>query len=171
MGLFTSKSFESLECLFWDQVRDLYDAEQRIAKALPKMAESATNSELKTSFQHHATETAQQIARLEQIFSRHGKDSKRESCEAMKGIIEEGEEIVQSEAPPAVKDHALVVAAQRVEHYEIAGYGGARALAHRIGFDQDAELLQQTLDEEGETDKTLSNIAINVLENVPAHAA
>jgi len=170
MGLFTSKKFESLECLFWDQVRDLYDAEQRILKALPKMADAATHPELKTAFTEHQSETEVQVSRLEQIFSRHDKDAKRESCEAMKGIIAEGEEIVDCEGPADVKDHALVVAAQRVEHYEIAGYGGARALAHRIGFTQDAELLQQTLDEEGDADKRLTHIAIEVLSNHPAHA-
>ena len=170
MGLFTSKEFKSLECLFWDQIRDLYDAENRLIKALPKMAEAAHNPQLKAAFQSHLTETKQQAKRLEQIFERHNADPKRESCEAMKGIITEGEEIVQATAPSDVKDHALIVAGQRVEHYEMAGYGSARSLAQRIGFEADAQLLQQTLDEEGAADHKLTHIADNVLSNQPAHA-
>lgn len=170
MGLFTSKEFKSLECLFWDQVRDLYDAENRLLKALPQMAEAAHNPQLKQAFQSHLTETKQHVSRLEQVFKRHNCDPKRESCEAMKGIISEGSDVISATAPDDVKDHALVVAAQRVEHYEIAGYGSARSLAERIGFTADAQLLQQTLDEEGAADHKLTQIADNVLSNQPAHA-
>ncbi len=168
MRLFTSKEFDSLECLFWDQARDLYDAENRLLVALPKMADAATSPRLKQAFTTHLQETKTQVKRLEEIFRRHGKDAKRESCAAMKGIVAEGEEVISAKAPADIKDHALIVAAQRVEHYEMAGYGGARALAERCGFATDAELLQQTLDEEGHADHLLTEIASS-LGRSPVH--
>ncbi len=169
MHLFNEK-FETLEDLYWHQLRDLYDAEHRALKALPDMVEAATNPALKAAFTDHIAETKTQATRLEQIFKRHGKDPKRESCAAMKGIVEEGSQVVKADAPGPVKDHALVLAAQRVEHYELAGYGGVKALAHRCGFHEDVQTLQLTLDEEGSQDKRLTHIAEEELSNQPVHS-
>ena len=159
MRLFTSAEFNSLQDLFVEQIQDLYDAEQRLTKALPKMADAAHNPQLKTAFQDHLRETENHIKRLEQVFQLLGKSPERETCEAMKGLIAEGEEMVQAKGDPDVKDAALIAAAQRVEHYEIAGYGTARTFAQHLGLDQAARLLQETLDEEGNTDKRLTALA------------
>lgn len=159
MGLFSSKEFSTLEDLFIEQIQDLYDAENRLVDALPKMAEAATSPQLKSAFQHHLSETQGQVNRLESVFKQLGKDAKRESCEAMKGLIKEGEEVVEAKGDSAVKDAALIAAAQRVEHYEMAGYGAARAFAQQLGRHDLAQLLQQTLDEEGNADKKLTQIA------------
>jgi ferritin-like metal-binding protein YciE len=159
MGLFTSTEFNSLECLFVDQLQDLYDAEQRLTKALPKMANAASNTELSDAFNHHLAETEQQIKRLEQVFQIIGKDAEAKTCEAMKGLITEGEEMVQAKGDDHVRDAALIAAAQRVEHYEIAAYGTVRTLARQLGQEMAADLLQQTLDEEGNADKKLTQIA------------
>jgi ferritin-like metal-binding protein YciE len=159
VGLFTSKEFNSLDDLLVEQLHDLYDAEYRITDALPKMAEAAGNAQLKSAFQQHLTETKGQINRLERVFRQLGKEPQRESCEAMKGIVAEGEEMVSAKGDMAVKDAALIAAAQRVEHYEIAGYGTARSLARQLGRSDVANLLQETLDEEGAADKKLTQIA------------
>jgi ferritin-like metal-binding protein YciE len=159
MGLFTSKRFDTLDDLFVAQLDDLYDAEQQLTKALPKMARAADATPLKDAFEHHLEETKSQVNRLEQIFDLLGHEPKRETCEAMKGLINEGEELVQAKGDPAVKDAGLIAAAQRVEHYEIAGYGTARALASRLGLDRAATLLQHTLDEEAAADRHLTQVA------------
>lgn len=159
MGLFTSKSFDSLEDLFCEQLEDLYDAEKRLTHAIPKMADAAESAELKNAFKHHLSETEGHVKRLEQAFQQLGKSPSREACEAMKGLITEGEEMVQAKGDAHVKDAALIAAAQRVEHYEMAGYGTARNFAERLGRTEIAQLLQQTLDEEKAADKKLTDIA------------
>ena len=159
MPLFTTTSFNSLNDLFLNQIEDLYDAEQRLTKALPKMAEAAHSSQLKLAFQSHLTETEGHVRRLEQIFREINTSPARETCEAMKGLIAEGEEMIKAQGDPDVKDAALIAAAQRVEHYEMSGYGTARAFARRLGLSQAANLLQQTLEEEKAADEKLNNIA------------
>lgn len=158
MKLFSTE-FNSLKDLFVEQIEDLYDAEQRLTQALPKMAEAATSSQLKQAFQSHATETQGHVSRLESIFSQIGIEPKRETCAAMKGLIAEGEEMMGAKGDPDVRDAALIAAAQRVEHYEISGYGSARTFAQRLGLTQSASLLQQTLQEESAADEKLTRIA------------
>lgn len=159
MALFSSKEFNSLDDLLVDQLYDLYDAENRLLDALPKMADAASSNELKTAFQNHLTETKGQVSRLEKVFKNLGKKAKRESCDAMKGLISEGENAIEAKGDADVKDAALIAAAQRVEHYEIAGYGSARTFAQQVGRSDVANLLQETLDEESEADHKLTQIA------------
>lgn len=159
MGLFTSKEFNSLDDLFWDQIQDLYDAEKRLCDALPKMADAASSPELKQAFQDHFHETEGHVSRLERIFNDLGKTPQRETSSAMKGLISEGEEMINAGGDSDVKDAALIAAAQRVEHYEIAGYGTARNFAQRLGLQHVADLLQETLNEEGAADHRLTAIA------------
>ena len=159
MGLFSSMRLDSLQDLFVEQLQDLYDAEQRITEALPKMADAARNASLKSAFQQHLRETQNQIKRLEQVFQTVGQSAKAKTCEAMKGLVSEGSEIVSANGDPDVKDAALIAAAQRVEHYEIAAYGTARTFAQRLGKQDAVRLLQQTLDEEAATDKKLTALA------------
>jgi ferritin-like metal-binding protein YciE len=159
MKLFTSTEFNSFQDLFVDQLEDLYDAEQRLTQALPKMADAASSSQLKQAVQHHLTETQGHVARLETIFRQIGRDPKRETSQAMKGLILEGEEMVDAKGDSTIKDAALIAAAQRVEHYEIAGYGTARSFALRLGRTEAANLLQQTLEEEKAADQKLNQIA------------
>jgi|SRR5579875_1025971 len=159
MRLFTSLEFNSFKDLFVEQIEDLYDAENRLTQALPKMAEAATSPQLKQAFQDHLTETEGHVSRLEQIFREISVEPKREACEAMKGLIAEGEEMIKAKGDPSIKDAALIAAAQRVEHYEISGYGTARSFARRLGLTQAANLLQQTLQEESAADEKLNQIA------------
>jgi ferritin-like metal-binding protein YciE len=159
MGLFSSMKFDNFEDLLVEQLQDLYDAEHQLTKALPKMAEAADNSELRQAFDDHLQETERQIQRLEEVFRLIGRDAKRKTCEAMKGLVEEGSEVIDAEGDPSVRDAALIASAQRVEHYEIAGYGSARNFAQRLGHVQAAELLQETLNEEGACDHRLTAIA------------
>jgi ferritin-like metal-binding protein YciE len=159
MGLFSSVTFNSLDDLFVAQIQDLYDAEQRLTKALPKMAEAASCKQLRSAFESHLRETQQHVVRLEKIFESMGLTPQRETCEAMKGLISEGDEAVNAGGDADVKDAALIAAAQRVEHYEIAGYGTVRTLAEQLGQKDVARTLQQTLDEEAACDKKLTKIA------------
>ena len=159
MPLFTTTTFNSFDDLFLIQIEDLYDAEQRLTKALPKMAEAATSGQLKQAFQSHLTETEGHVSRLEQIFREINQEPKRETCEAMKGLIAEGEEMIKAHGDSDIKDAALIAAAQRVEHYEISGYGTARSFAQRLGLTQAANLLEQTLEEEKAADEKLTTIA------------
>ena len=156
---FFSKDFRSLEDLFFDQLADLYDAEQRLTTTISKMSDAAHSQELKEVFLDHLRETEIQIERLESIFASHGRQPNRETCEAMKGLIREGEEMVDATGDPSVKDAALIAAAQRVEHYEMAGYGTARTFAEHLGFAEAVRLLQETLDEEKAADLKLTDIA------------
>lgn len=150
---------ETLNDLLIDHLKDLYDAEHQITKALPKMAEAASSQQLKSAFQQHLSETENQIRRLEQVFETMGKKATRKTCKAMKGLVEEGEEILKEDADPSVRDAGLIAAAQKVEHYEMAGYGTVRTYARMLGMTEAANLLQQTLDEEGMTDEKLTQLA------------
>jgi ferritin-like metal-binding protein YciE len=155
----TSMTLDNLEEVLVMQLRDLSSAEQQLETALPKMAEAAKSYELKSAFQTHLAETRVQRRRLKDAFRLLGREEETETCEAMQGLIAEGEEIIGLDGDPDVKDAALIAAAQRVEHYEIAGYGCARTFARRLGHDDVANLLQETLDEEGNADKMLTHIA------------
>jgi len=159
MALFGGTEFNSLEDLFVNQIEDLYDAENPLTNALPKMADAASSSSLKQAFQSHLTETEGHVSRLETIFREVNVEPKRETCQAMKGLISEGEDMVDATGDPAVKDAALIAAAQRVEHYEISGYGTARTIAQQLGLTEAATLLQQTLNEEKAADQKLTTIA------------
>ncbi len=151
---------DSLEDVFVHQLNDLYSAEDQLVEALPKMAEAASNGELRKALEHHLQETKDHRDRVQEIFGQLGKRRSGEECKAMKGLIEEGEEVIQtSGADSAAKDAALIAAAQRVEHYEIAAYGTARTLAGELGHDEAKDLLDQTLDEESNADKLLTKIA------------
>jgi ferritin-like metal-binding protein YciE len=166
-------NFQSLDDLLVNQLQDLYDAEKRLTKALPQMAEAATNAQLKQAFQTHLGQTEAQVDRLKAVFKLLNQRPKSSTCEAMKGLIKEGEEMIHADGDADVRDAALIAAAQRVEHYEIAGYGSARTFAEQLGKAEAAELLQQTLDEEGETDKMLTQIAQQTINRkaAAAHAA
>lgn len=170
MGLLTSEHFNTLDDLFLQQIEDLYDAEKRLTQALPKMADKATSPQLKQAFQSHLKETEGQIKRLEQVFDLLNKKPERETCAAMKGLIQEGSDVVDAKGDEDVIDAALIAAAQRVEHYEMAGYGTVRNLAKRLGHAQAADLLQQTLDEEGAADKKLTQIAESSVNTQAARA-
>ncbi|HEX4795445.1 MAG TPA: ferritin-like domain-containing protein [Humisphaera sp.] len=158
MGLL-SPTFNSLNDLFVHEIGDLYDAENRLTEALPKMAEAASSSELKQAFNDHLRETQGHVRRLEEVFNLIGAKAKRETCPAMKGLIAEGEQMISATGDDRVRDAGLIAAAQRVEHYEMASYGAARTFARQLGLAQAADILQRTLDEEGETDKKLTRIA------------
>ncbi|MBC7818101.1 MAG: ferritin-like domain-containing protein, partial [Planctomycetaceae bacterium] len=149
----------TFEDLFIEELNDMYDAEKKITKALPKMAKAATSEELVAAFEEHLAETEEQITRLEQVFESIGIKPGRKKCEAMEGLLEEGKEMIESDREGAVKDAGLISAAQKVEHYEMAGYGCLRTWASLLGYSDAAELLQQTLDEEGGADQKLTEIA------------
>ena len=152
-------ALNTLEILLGQEIKDLYSAENQLVKALPKMAKAATNPELQEAFTTHLEETKEQVERLEQVAKILDITPKGKTCKAMQGLIEEGSEVLEEEGEASVKDLAMIGAAQKVEHYEIAGYGTARALAEALGLDEVVELLQATLDEEGNTDKILTEIA------------
>jgi len=170
MGIFGTTQFNDVNDLFIEQIEDLYDAENRLVNALPKMAEAADSTALADAFREHLSETNGHVKRLEQVFKIVGKQPERETCEAMKGLIKEGEEMIEAQGDPSVKDAALIAAAQRIEHYEIAGYGTARNLARRVGLSDAASLLQETLNEEGDADKKLTQIAEQLINPRAAHA-
>jgi ferritin-like metal-binding protein YciE len=151
----------SLNDLYVAELKDLYDAESRIIKALPKMAEAAKSPELRNGFEEHLRQTRGHVARLEQIFGSLNETPKGEKCKGVIGIIDEGEDMMDKteDSPLAVGDAALIASAQRVEHYEIAAYGTVRNWAQRLGRMEDARLLQETLEEEGQTDKKLTALA------------
>src|SRR5688572_28770703 len=157
----------SLQDLLIHDLKDLYNAETQLLKALPKMAKAASSPDLKQAFEKHTRETQVQIQRLEKIFEELDENPKGKKCKAMEGLIEEGKEIMEEDAEPEVLDAGLIGAAQKVEHYEIAGYGTARTYAEMLGNDAAARLLQQTLDEEGKTDKLLTELAVSCI-NVEA---
>src|ERR687896_1165975 len=150
---------ESLRDLYIDELKDLWSAEKQLVKALPKMAKAATNPELAKAFTDHLRQTEQQVQRLEQIFQELGESPRGKKCVGMEGLIEEGQELVNEDPEPEVLDAGLIMKAQHVEHYEIAGYGTVRTYAQLLGADRQAQLLQQTLDEEGETNKLLTQLA------------
>ena len=166
-----STKLQTFEDLFIDQLRDLYSAETQIVKALPKMAKAASSDELRGAFEEHLEQTEGHVERLEEIFDRIGVKPKGKKCEAMEGLLDEGKEILKMDAEPHVRDAALIAGAQRVEHYEMAGYGCARTFARLLGDTDSADLLQQTLDEEGEADKKLTQIAESSINVEAMHAS
>ena len=149
----------SLQDVFREQLEDLYDAEQQLVTALPKVANAATSQDLREALDHHLDETKGHVQRLQQVFAEAGMSAGNHHCEGMEGLLREGEEIIAATGDSAAKDAALIAAAQRVEHYEIAGYGTAKTLADELGLGEAATLLDQTLDEESEADKKLTTIA------------
>jgi ferritin-like metal-binding protein YciE len=163
-------SMDSLKDLYIDELKDLYNAENQLLKALPKMARKASAPELKRAFQDHLVQTEGHVNRLEKIFKELGEKPTGKTCKAMKGLVEEGKEIIEEDGDDSVLDAALIGAAQRVEHYEIAGYGVVRTFASLLGENTAVDLLQRTLNEEGETDKKLTALAETVI-NVEASEA
>lgn len=161
-------ALKNLRDLLIEELRDLHNAENQLVKALPKMAKAASNDELREGFQEHLEQTREHVDRLERCFKLLGQKARGKTCHAMKGLVEEGTEAIQTEAPDAIKDANLIGAAQRVEHYEIAAYGTARAFAETLGETKIADLLQETLDEEGETDKRLTALAQQINEEATA---
>ena len=159
MSFWNTKSLNSFEMLFIDQLQDLFDAEQRLIKALPRMADAAHDESLKAAFEQHLNETKGHVSRLQRIFDSCDCRVEAQTCQAMKGLISEGNEALDARGNPEVKDAALIAAAQRIEHYEMAGYGTARAFAQRLGRPEAARLLQETLDEEIASDRQLTQLA------------
>ena len=154
---------ETLRDLYVEQLRDLYSAENQLVKALPKMAKGASNAQLQRAFTDHLAQTQQHVQRLDQIFKQLDTSSKGPACKGMEGLISEGEEMIKMKGEPAAIDAGLIAAAQRVEHYEIAGYGCVRTYAHQLGDYTNEKLLQQTLDEEGAADQKLTMLAEEVI--------
>ncbi|HUS08537.1 MAG TPA: ferritin-like domain-containing protein [Bryobacteraceae bacterium] len=150
---------QTLQDLFLEEIKDLYNAENQLVKALPKMAKAAKSPELKAAFQAHLEETKGQVERLVQVFAVLGKPVKGKTCAAMKGLIEEGSELISEDAEPHVKDAGLIVAAQKVEHYEIASYGSLCVFAELLGLKAAKKLLKETMAEEESADKKLTQIA------------
>jgi ferritin-like metal-binding protein YciE len=150
---------DSLEPLMIDELRDILDAEKQVVKALPKMAKAASSVQLKGAFQEHLRQTSGQIERLNQVFEDLGERARGKKCEAMQGLIEEGQKMAQEIEAGPTRDALLIAAAQKVEHYEIAAYGTARTFANQLGHSRAASLLEETLDEEKATDEKLTGIA------------
>lgn len=150
---------KTLEDLFQDELFDIYDAEQRLTKALPKMADKASNPQLAKGFEDHLEETEGHVRRLEKVFESLGIKPKKEKCEAMTGLIAEAEELIKHTSEGSVRDAAMITAAQKVEHYEIATYGSLIALADALGHAEASAILAETLDEEKSADRKLSEIA------------
>jgi ferritin-like metal-binding protein YciE len=158
---------QDLHDLFVHELKDLYSAENQLLEALPKMAEGADHPELRAAFEAHLNETEGQVRRLEQIFQQLEESPGDETCKGMEGLIEEGDKILEEDADPAVKDAALIVAAQKVEHYEMAAYGSVCVFAETLGMDDLKNMLKQTMAEEEATDQKLSRIAESII-NVEA---
>ena len=163
-------SMDSLKDLYIDELKDLYSAENQLLKALPKMAKKASAPALKKAFQDHLTQTQGHVDRLTKIFKGLGEKPTGKVCKAMKGLVEEGKEVIEEDGDDSVLDAALIGAAQRVEHYEIAGYGVVRTFASLLGEEDAMGLLQRTLNEEAEADKKLTKLAESVI-NVEASEA
>jgi len=156
------KGTTQLEKLFTDQLKDIYWAEKHLTKALPKMQKAATTEELKSAIEEHLTQTEEHVTRLEQVFELMGKKAQAKKCDAMEGLIKEGDSIVEeTEAGSMTRDAGIIMAAQKVEHYEIATYGGLVQFAKTMGMDEAANILEQTLEEEKQTDQGLTEIAEN----------
>ena len=151
------------EDLLKEELQDLYDAEKQIVDALPKMVEAASDGDLKAAFQEHLEQTREQVARLERVFETIGEQPAGRTCEGMQGLLKEGEMMIEELEKSPVLDAALIGAAQKVEHYEISGYGTARTLAEFLGQQDAADLLEETLDEEKAADDTLTQIAETVM--------
>jgi ferritin-like metal-binding protein YciE len=157
---------DSLEQLLQEELRDIYDAEKQLVKALPKMAKAASSPELQEAINSHLEETKGQVQRLEQVFEALGTKARGKTCAGMKGLIEEGQEAMEQDASDELKDAAIIGAAQRVEHYEIAAYGTARTFAEKLGHSDVVDLLQETLDEEVQADEKLTEVSETLLDAV-----
>lgn len=155
-------SAKTLRDLFIDELKDCYDAEHRITKALPKMIKAASSEDLVAGFEEHLEQTEEHIVRLEKVFKMFNVTPARKTCKAMLGLLAEGEELMEEDGVAGMRDAALIAAAQKVEHYEMATYGCLRTWAQVMGEDKARELLQQTLNEEGETDHTLTELALGL---------
>jgi ferritin-like metal-binding protein YciE len=162
---------EGLEELLVEELRDLYDAEKQLVRSLPRMAKASSSPELQDAFRTHLEETKGQVQRLEQIFELLGQKARSKPCKGMKGLVEEGQETMQEDLEEHLLDAAIIGSAQKIEHYEIAGYGTARALANTLGRKDAAQLLQETLDEEGATDKKLTAISKTLLKEAVRSAS
>ncbi len=149
----------TMDELFLDEIQDLYDAEKQLTKALPKMAKVASSDDLRQAFEEHLEQTRGHVERLEQVFEALGQSPKGKKCEAMAGLVKEGDDIAAGTEETAVRDAGLIAGAQKVEHYEIAGYGSARAHAQMLGHDRIVPLLEMTLEEEKETNEKLTQLA------------
>jgi ferritin-like metal-binding protein YciE len=158
---------ETLKDLYIHELKDLYSAERQIIKALPKMVKVASNKELAAGFEEHLDQTKEHVARLEKILTSHDESTRGPKCEGMEGLLKEGDKMIKEDAEDEVRDAGLIAAAQRVEHYEMAGYGCARTYAELLEDSQGAQLLQTTLTEESDTDKKLTKLATSVI-NVAA---
>jgi ferritin-like metal-binding protein YciE len=165
-----SAKLNTLEDLYVEELQDLYSAETQITQALPKMIQAASSDELKKSFEQHLKQTEGQIQRLDQIFEKLGEDKEGKTCKAMKGLVAEGKETIDEDAEPSVKDAALIAAAQRIEHYEMAGYGTVRTYAEQLGYQDAVQLLNETFKEEEQTDKKLSKLAEQLINKQAATA-
>jgi ferritin-like metal-binding protein YciE len=154
---------DTLKKLYVEELRDVYNAEQQLVKALPKMAKGASSEELREAIQDHLDQTKGHVDRLEKVFELIDETAKGKTCKAMKGLVEEGSEILSEDGEDSVLDAGIIAAAQKVEHYEIATYGTLRTWADLLGQDEAAELLQETLDEEGEADKKLNDLAEEIV--------
>jgi ferritin-like metal-binding protein YciE len=150
---------DTLETLLQEELKDIYDAEKRLVKAIPKMAKAASSPELRSALEEHLEVTRNQVLRLEEVFEELGIPAKGKPCAGMKGLIEEGEEVISQDGEEALTDLAIIGATQRVEHYEIAAYGTVRTMAEKLGNERAAELLEETLNEEKEADEKLTEIA------------
>lgn len=163
-----ANKMKNLEDLFKHELKDLYSAEDQIIQALPKMAEKASNSKLREGFKTHLEETKKQKQRLEEVCKELNFDPKGETCKAMQGLIKEGEDIMKEDADPEVMDAALIASAQRIEHYEIAGYGTVCTYAEQLGHTDIKKKLGETLEEEKRTDEKLTQVASRVNEKAEA---
>ena len=152
-------ALNSLSALFLHELRDLYSAETQLLEALPLMARAASHDKLKSAFNDHLDETREQLSRLDRIFEQIGESSQGERCEALAGLLKEAQGTINAQGDPNVKDAALISAAQRIEHYEMAGYGAARNYAKLLELSDPASLLDDTLDEEESADKKLTKLA------------
>lgn len=161
---------ETLQALYIEELKDLYSAENQLSKALPKMAKTASSAELREAFEEHLAETQVHIDRLESIFKTLDASPKGKKCKGMEGLLLEGKDMMEEEGDESVIDAGLIAAAQRVEHYEMAGYGCARTYARLLGFDQAADQLQTTLEEEGACDRRLTELAETVINLEAAEA-
>ena len=160
---------DTLKDLYVEELKDLYSAEKQIVKALPKMIKAAKHPELKAAFKTHLRQTGEHAKRLEMICKELGVSPRGKKCVGMEGLLEEGSELIKEKPDEDVLDAGLISAAQHVEHYEMAGYGTVRTYARQLGYEEQAQVLQQTLDEEGETDHLLTDLAV-VRINVEAEA-
>lgn len=162
-------TMKSLEEFFVERLKDIYDAEKRVTKALPKMVKAASSPDLSSALQEHLQQTEVHVQRLEQVFENIDRTPGRKPCHGMMGILEEGSEMLEKHTPGPVLDAGLIAAAQDVEHYEICTYGTLRTWAELLGHDEESRILQQTLDEEGEADKKLTDLADTINREAVEH--